>query len=130
MVICEQWLLQLTETQRIAFFRNKIFNYYGIDSLPVPGKKDIHGDYGNYCYKGLRHSLSHGWSSGPAPFLSERVLGVRFTAPGTVCIKPDLGDLDFVRGTVPSQFGLIHVEADRSGKVKTEIPDGLKVVAD
>ena len=103
-------------------------NAYGIDSLPVPGKKDIHGDYGNYCYKGLRHSLSHGWSSGPAPFLSERVLGVRFTAPGTVRIKPDLGDLEFVRGTVPSQFGLIHVEADRSGKVKTDIPAGLKVV--
>jgi hypothetical protein len=103
-------------------------NAYGIDSMPVPGKKDIHGDYGNYCYQGLRHSLSHGWSSGPAPFLSERILGVQFPAPGCVSIKPDLGDLEFVRGTVPSQFGLIHVEADKSGKIKTDIPAGLKVV--
>ncbi len=105
-------------------------NAYGIDSMPVPGKKDIHGDYGNYCYQGLRHSLSHGWSSGPAPFLSERILGVQFPAPGCVSIKPDLGDLEFVRGTVPSQFGLIHVETDKSGKIKTDIPAGLKVVTD
>lgn len=102
-------------------------NAYGIDSMPVPGKKDIHGDFGNYCYKGLRHSLSHGWSSGPAPFLSERVLGVRFTAPGCIRIQPDLGDLEFVRGTVPSPFGVIRVEADRTGKVKTDVPEGLKV---
>lgn len=104
-------------------------NAFGIDSLPVPGKKDIHADFGNYCYKGLRHSLSHGWSSGPAPFLSERVMGVRFISPGRVCIHPDLGDLEFIRGTVPSQFGPIRIEADRSGKVQTEIPSGLKVVS-
>ena len=104
-------------------------NAFGIDSLPVPGKKDIHADFGNYCYKGLRHSLSHGWSSGPAPFLSERVLGVHFVSPDCVRIRPDLGDLEFVRGTVPSRFGLIRVEADRSGKVRTEIPPGLKVVS-
>lgn len=103
-------------------------NTFGIDSLPVPGKKDIHADFGNYCYKGLRHSLSHGWSSGTAPFLSERVLGVRFVCPGCVCIHPNLGDLEFVRGTVPSPFGLIRIEADRSGKIQTEIPSGLKVV--
>ncbi len=105
-------------------------NAYGIDEMPVPGKKDIHGDYGNYCYKGLRHSLSHGWSSGPAPFLSERVLGVKFIAPGCLSIKPDLGDLEYARGTVPSQYGLIHVEADRSGKIKTDIPAGLKVISE
>ena len=31
----------------------------------LKGKKDIHGDYGDYCYKGFRHSLCHGWASGP-----------------------------------------------------------------
>ena len=98
-----------------------------IDELPVPGKKDIHADFGAYCYKGLRHSLSHGWSCGPAPFLSERVLGVRFLAPGGRCVsvRPDLGDLGYVRGRVPTPYGLITVEAESSGKVKVSLPDGV-----
>ena len=97
-----------------------------IDELPVPGKKDIHADFGAYCYKGLRHSLSHGWSCGPAPFLSERVLGVRFLAPGgrRVSVRPDLGDLAYVRGTVPTPHGLITVEADSKG-FRCDVPPGL-----
>lgn len=42
-----------------------------IDELPKVGEKDIHGDFGGYCYVGFRHSLCHGWSSGPASFLLE-----------------------------------------------------------
>ena len=34
-----------------------------IDELVPAGKKDIHGDYGAYCYQGFRHSLCHGWAS-------------------------------------------------------------------
>ncbi len=34
-------------------------------------KKDIHGDYGAYCYVGFRHSLCHGWSAGVAKFIKE-----------------------------------------------------------
>ena len=34
-------------------------------------KKDLHGDYGAYCYVGLRHSLCHGWSAGVAKFIKE-----------------------------------------------------------
>ena len=48
-----------------------------IDELVPAGKKDIHGDFGNYCYKGFRHSLCHGWASGPTAWLSEHVLGVQ-----------------------------------------------------
>ena len=98
-----------------------------IDEFPVEGKKDIHADFGNYCYLGLRHSLSHGWSCGPAPFLSERVLGVKFIAPGVVSIKPDLGDLEYVKGTVPVPSGVITVEADKSGKKKISIPNNLQL---
>jgi len=36
-----------------------------IDELVPEGKKDIHGDCGAYCYEGFRHSLCHGWASGP-----------------------------------------------------------------
>ena len=34
-------------------------------------KKDLHGDYGAYCYVGFRHSLCHGWSAGVAKFIKE-----------------------------------------------------------
>lgn len=42
-----------------------------IDELPKPGEKDLHGDFGGYCYVGFRHSLCHGWSSGPISFIFE-----------------------------------------------------------
>ena len=42
-----------------------------IDEFPKEGEKDLHGDYGKYCYVGFRHSLCHGWSCGPVSFLIE-----------------------------------------------------------
>ncbi len=35
------------------------------------GKKDLHGDYGAFCYVGFRHSLCHGWSAGVVKFIKE-----------------------------------------------------------
>ena len=48
-----------------------IENSCRIDELPKEGEKDIHGDFGDYCYKGFRHSLCHGWSSGVIKFIKE-----------------------------------------------------------
>ena len=42
-----------------------------IDRLPKKGQKDIHGDFGKYCYLGFRHSLCHAWSSGVNAFIKE-----------------------------------------------------------
>ena len=42
-----------------------------IDEFPKSGQKDIHGDFGAYCYKGFRHSLCHGWSAGVLTFIEE-----------------------------------------------------------
>lgn len=42
-----------------------------IDEFPQDGQKDIHGDFGDYCYKGFRHSLCHGWSAGVITFIEE-----------------------------------------------------------
>jgi hypothetical protein len=42
-----------------------------IDRLPRRGEKDIHGDYGKFCYLGFRHSLCHAWSSGVIKFIQE-----------------------------------------------------------
>ena len=42
-----------------------------IDEFPKDGQRDIHGDFGAYCYKGFRHSLCHGWSAGVIRFIKE-----------------------------------------------------------
>lgn len=44
-----------------------------IDEFPKEGEKDIHGDFGAYCYKGFRHSLCHGWSAGVLRFIQEEI---------------------------------------------------------
>lgn len=105
----------------------------GIDELVPEGKKDIHGDFGAYCYKGFRHSLCHGWASGPTAWLSRHVLGVEIVEPGCakVRITPHLGDLEWAEGTFPTPFGPIHVRHERlsDGRIDTtvDVPDGVKV---
>lgn len=105
-----------------------------IDELPVNEKKDIHGNYGAYCYVGFRHSLCHGWASGPTPWLTEHVLGISVVEPGgkTIRVVPNLGDLQFAEGTFPTPSGVVKVrhEKQANGEVKTEIqaPAGIKIV--
>ena len=101
-----------------------------IDEFTPEGKLDLHADFGAYCYKGLRHSLCHGWSCGPMPFLSERVLGIRFLEPGgkKVAIQPDLGDLEYASVSYPTRYGNIRVETDRSGKKKIDAPAEVEIV--
>lgn len=102
-----------------------------IDCLLKPGEYDIHGDNGRFCYQGLRHSLCHGWSAGPAAFLAERVLGIRILEPGCkkIEIKPELGKLKWARGTYPTPYGVVRVDARREGdKVVTEIDVPKKII--
>jgi alpha-L-rhamnosidase len=103
-----------------------------IDELVPPGKKDIHGDFGAYCYVGFRHSLCHGWASGPTAWLSQTVLGVKPLEPGfkRVRIAPQLGHLEWVEGTYPTPLGPIHVRHERHGnsvKSVIKVPKGVKV---
>ncbi|MCP4311699.1 MAG: alpha-L-rhamnosidase, partial [Bacteroidetes bacterium] len=58
-----------------------------IDELPSEMTDDIHADYGAYCYVGLRHSLCHGWASGPTAWLSEHVLGIQVVEPGCSLVR-------------------------------------------
>lgn len=98
------------------------------------GKRDIHRDFGKYCYGELRHSLCHGWASGPVPFLTERVLGINIVEPGckTVKIEPHLGGLKWVKGTYPTPYGIISVKhtVNSDGKIETEIsaPSEVKII--
>ncbi len=102
-----------------------------LDELTPAGKKDIHGDFGAYCYPGFRHSLCHGWSSGPAAWLIDHVLGIRMIEPGAtkVLIDPHLGDLEWAEGSYPTPKGVIHVrhEKQTNGSVKTSVkaPEGV-----
>lgn len=82
-------------------------NCFRIDEIPVADKKDIHGDYGNYCYKGFRHSLCHGWSAGPAAWCFRRILGIEILEPGCrrLRIRPDLGDLAWAEGEMALPTG-------------------------
>ena len=105
-----------------------------ITDLVPAGKKDIHGDFGAYCYKGLRHSLCHGWASGPTAWLSQHVLGVEIVEPGykVVRINPNLGNLEWVEGAVPTPYGDIKIShrKDADGKVvsKVDAPSGVTVI--
>ncbi len=105
-----------------------------IDELVPAGKIDVHACYGAYCYKNLRHSLAHGWASGPTAWLTEHVLGIQVLEPGSrvIQVRPNLGDLTFAEGTFPTPLGLVTVKHTRSanGKIKTEIdaPEGIRIV--
>lgn len=60
-------------------------------------------------------TVSHGWSSTPTRDLVQRVLGVTPGEPGfaVVNLAPELGDLEWAKGVVPSPHGDITVEVTR-----------------
>lgn len=105
-----------------------------IDELVPEGKKDIHGDFGAYCYKGFRHSLCHGWASGPTSWLTEYILGVQVLEPGCKVLRiiPHLADLEWVEGTFPTPMGIVKIKhvKQNDGSVKSTIdaPNGIKIV--
>ena len=87
-------------------------NASGIDKWPKEGEKDIHGDYGAFCYKGFRHSLCHGWSVGVLAYLLETVLGLMPSRMNfrTVRFKPNPSGLRYAKGSLPTPFGIIEAE--------------------
>jgi alpha-L-rhamnosidase len=104
-----------------------------IDELVPSGRKDIHSGYGNYCYKGFRHSLCHGWASGPTAWMSEHVLGIQVIEPGCtkIRVEPHLGDLQWAEGTFPTPHGVIRVrhekKADGQVRSRVDAPRGVRV---
>ncbi len=106
-----------------------------IDKVLSEGEYDIHGDNGENCYFGLRNSLCHAWGSGPAGFLAETVLGVSVLEPGCkkIAVRPKLGDLTWAKGTYPTPFGPVKIEAKRDGEaVSTTIsgPAEIEIMRD
>jgi hypothetical protein len=110
-------------------------NAFRIDEMPVAGKKDIHGDFGDFCYKGFRHSLCHGWSCGPAPWCINNILGIRPVSAGCrkIEINPFLGDLTWAEGAMAlPNGGAVSVRVERKSDgdidVKVDAPDGIEVI--
>ena len=105
-----------------------------IDELVDEGEYDIHGDRGNYCYKGFRHSFCHAWSSAPTAFLAETVLGIKIMDVGCKKIKisPDLGNLTWAKGTYPTPYGVVSVSHKKNsdGTITTEYTAPDKVIVE
>lgn len=100
-----------------------------ITRLARKGETDVHASYGAYCYVGHRHSLCHGWSSGPVTYLYRYVLGFEPLEVGCkrVRIKPDLGSLKFVDARIPVPAGIIEVHAERGKAPTVKAPKGVTV---
>jgi hypothetical protein len=66
---------------------------------------------GFYKYT-LTRSHCHAWSAGPAYFFGAYILGIRPIEPGfkKFLIDPNLGDLKWANGAVPTPKGLIFVD--------------------
>lgn len=107
-----------------------------ITEFPSDGKIDVHGTYGESCFKGYRNSLCHGWSCGPVPFLAETVLGIHVEEPGCrkIRLAPQIGDLSFVKGSYPTPYGILQIELrkerDRNLSVDYSAPEEVEVVMD
>ena len=94
-------------------------------------KQDFHAHLQADGSAGYFVSLCHGWSAGPTSWLTERVLGIRPTSGGfrTTEIAPDLGDLQWAEGAVPTPRGPIHVRADKQDgrmRVSLTLPPGVR----
>ena len=108
---------------------------FRIDEPRVAGKKDVHGDYGDFCYIGFRHSLCHGWSAGPAAWCINRVLGIRplDVACRTIEVKPFLGDLAWAEGAMAlPDGGCVKVRAEKRPdggvSVSVDAPDWVRIL--
>lgn len=105
-----------------------------LDEFVPTGKDDIHGDFGDYCYPGFRHSFCHGWASGPTPWMTQHILGVEIKDAGckTLRITPHLGDLEWAEGTFPTPLGVVYIKHVKGADGKTvstvKAPAGIKVI--
>ena len=107
-------------------------NPQGVDGVPEQDRKNIHRDYGQFCYQGLRHSLCHGWTAGVLAFFVRTILGIKPVVPGCkkIQVKPNLLGLTSVEGCVPTLYGEIYVKHTmQNGEIISEIkaPEGVEI---
>ncbi|MBP5346911.1 MAG: alpha-rhamnosidase [Bacteroidales bacterium] len=71
-------------------------------------------------------SLCHAWGASPLYLLGKYYLGVAPTEPGyrTYAVRPCLGGLQWMHGSVPTPFGPIEIKADTQNLTVTA-PQGI-----
>ena len=98
-----------------------------IDELVPDGMHDIHGEYGEGCFKSYRNSFCHGWGSMPAEWLIRQVCGVDFIDSRTITFNPDLCGLEWTEAEIPVvDGGIIRVRISH-GQTEISLPDGFTV---
>ena len=102
-----------------------------VDELTPDGMRDIHGDFGKHCYKGFRHSLCHGWASGPTAFLMEQIGGMEILEAGcrSVRIVPRLAGLEWIEVEYPTPYGSIKISSNDNG-TRVSAPAEITVICD
>lgn len=81
-----------------------------IDEIPNGSQKDIHGDYGAYCYEGFRHSLCHGWASGVLSFIVEYMFGLQLSEDGqNYTLTPHSLGVQNLYAKLPFKDGLLEI---------------------
>ncbi len=81
----------------------------------------------------LARSFCHAWSCAPLYEFPAEVLGVKPLAPGfrKVIIEPELWDLPWAKGKVPTPFGESSVSVSRGSKtaeIEVLVPEGIEAV--
>jgi len=96
------------------------------------GKEDAHAYLQADGVVGYFVSLCHAWSAGPTNWLTERLLGVRPTSGGfkTADIAPNLCDLTWAEGDVPTPHGKIHIRVEKADSGPSPMTVHLTLPAD
>lgn len=114
-----------------AVYKTGLFKKYGISIL----KRWV--DLVDECDKGLKEvwdgfdcDYSHAWGGTPAYQLPSRILGVEILEPGMKKIKftPDTYGLDFAKIEVPTPYGKIVANIQKSKKAMISVPEEITVV--
>ena len=114
------------DTERQVVGAQPFFRYVVHDALALAGRTDLIVDACREwrwalerCPTSLTETwyggtVSHGWSATPTRDLMTRVLGVEPAEPGFAVarIEPNLGDLDWAEGRVPTPEGMITIRVD------------------
>jgi hypothetical protein len=120
--------LPLAERGQMAQVLNPIRDRWG-DMLDK-GATTAWETFSGYEVGRWTRSWCHAWSAFPAYLLSAFVLGVRPLEPGyrRALIAPQLGDLSWAEGRVPTPQGAIAVRVEKNGPgsvIQVTLPEGV-----
>lgn len=94
-----------------------------IDEFPEAGKRDIHGDFGAYCYKGFRHSLCHGWASGVLAFIIEYMMGLTLEQGEATEVTPHMLGVGSLQAKLPVRDGWLKIDITGNSATIEKLPE-------